>query len=236
VKQSFVDVPLALNSWVFGLILLTVGGVRMFRQDKLQFAQMMLPLIFVWFAGLVRAYPFHGRLLFFALPIAHILIAHGISAFDQAGGRRRRWFFVLIAVCFLFRPVQATLRIAAHPIFLEDMRPLLERLSVQKKPGELIYVDNEALYAFYYYRHRFAFDDQECLPGPFRRPGAIAVLTDEQKSKMENAAGVWLLYTHFIVHPDMLIPSEFHQWGYQRLRYERPGAFLYLYERRPVNK
>jgi hypothetical protein len=89
-----------------GLALVILGGVSLVRRGRAGLAVMLLlPLVLALAASMVRAYPFHGRLLLFTVPGLLIVLGEGLAASARLAGRAAG---VVLGVALLIGPAWDT--------------------------------------------------------------------------------------------------------------------------------
>jgi hypothetical protein len=85
-------------SLLLGLLLTVVGAIALGRRDAARLGMLGLPIVFAFSAGVLHAYPFHGRLLTYLIPAFHIFMAAGLFAI---GRRLSARLWVLLAALLL---------------------------------------------------------------------------------------------------------------------------------------
>ena len=213
-----------------------LGVFRLLRIQGREAAMYLLPFGMLWVLSLLRRYPIatgyypgYARLVFFSVPIAYILVAHGVQWLcGRAGGYYTAvWVVIpLIALC------TTELRFITGD---QGVRPMVEYVQENCRTGDALVTLQSGDMAWWYYG-RFA-----------EREPSIPVVSlswrDEQHSgvgeivaaneTLHNASRVWLLMHHTYLrsaHTRML--AHFGRFG--RISYRREGehgSFVYLFEK-----
>jgi hypothetical protein len=169
-------------------------------------------------AAFLDRYPLSGRFSLFLVAFMLIVIARGTA--DVIAASRRSWLVGVPLLLFLAVPVAGrALMKVPHPPKREDVRPLLEHLVREWKPGDTLYVYRTTQYALRYYaecsdcdRPRLPFrvepapksalngDLQAALVsrGPVVVGTESASLGDELKQLdvLRGRGRTWLLFSH----------------------------------------
>lgn len=125
----------------------------------------LLPLLFVInvIASAPRLYPFGVvRLSLFITPLLCILFAAGLGLLVRRGDHL--WLRYLVMIALLYPLLYANLT-GARPYLArgwqrEDIRGLVQILTTEKRPGEGLYVNQDAEPAFRFYWHRSGRDPE----------------------------------------------------------------------------
>jgi hypothetical protein len=67
-------------SALIGAVLALIGAVSLASRQPVWLVRLVGPIALAMVAGLLRAYPFHGRLLLFLVPALYLLLAEGLDA------------------------------------------------------------------------------------------------------------------------------------------------------------
>ncbi len=184
---------------------IALGTIWFLGRDRSALALLALPFVLVLIAVVAHSYPLgtdvggftkigpaRGRLLLFVLPAAFIATAAGVVALHDLGGVRRRVVAPSLGALLVIPPVYYS--IAELPRRPEDIRPLLERVSAEARPGDLLWVFYGAAQQFRYYELRGEAPRIETVVGSCERPYWRRYL-----SQIDSFAGrqrVWLLFSH----------------------------------------
>jgi 4-amino-4-deoxy-L-arabinose transferase-like glycosyltransferase len=153
-----------LGEWglYWGPPLLAAGaGALIYRRQGRILAYLLGPLVLALAAAALHRYPFMARcggnrLMLFSAPFLYLVAAAGAAAvLAWLWQKRQRWLALVLS---------AVLLAALHPVAnfrenlfphnnREQIQPLVERLSSQLRPGDLVYVYYFAIQPFQYYYH-----------------------------------------------------------------------------------
>jgi 4-amino-4-deoxy-L-arabinose transferase-like glycosyltransferase len=151
-----------------------------------------LPLVLHLLLSYRHVYPFDIRLTLYLLPLAILALAFGLDRMLLAaglGGNRAGW--LAIALCLWQGDV---FRRRHLPVRSEELKPVAEAVSRRIRPGERLWMNPDARYAFRFHilTEAFAFDSSQVLTGrpPLGATGSYA----EQVAALD--ADTWVLLTH----------------------------------------
>lgn len=241
-------------------LLIVPGAIGLVRREGVaRLALVAGPIMVALAAAAIDRYPLGGRFSLFLVPFLLLLVAEGVSeiAARVGGSVRRPAVLAAVALLLLAMPVRHALTTAVDPIRTEDVRPLLERVVREWRPGDAIYVFRNTQYAFRYYGEC---GDCGVAPLPFelRAPSRpidndgtpvalvtrppevlIGVLDDAIRltpniELIEGRTRVWALFSHVGVGNDSpleddMILGRLDERGRRLGSWSEPGADLYLY-------
>lgn len=129
-----------------------VGLVSLARHRPEVAVCLVAPLIFMLAAWSFHKYPTLGRTQLFLVPNFLLLLGEGMI-FLVANVRRvpLRVFFAAGAALVCITIASRTLGHITHPRRFEEMKPVLNDIAVEQKPGDTIFVYYYAEYALRYY-------------------------------------------------------------------------------------
>jgi hypothetical protein len=143
--------PLQLTVRPIGLALLAFGLFRLCKHGGRSASLLWAAVPVALLGAAVSAYPFAGRLALWLVPIAAITMTAAIPhRFVQ---RRAAWLLAattaltLVSAPALAGGLQRTVQVQE----VEELRPLLQRFSEVRKPGDLVLVEVATREAFEYY-------------------------------------------------------------------------------------
>ena len=219
-------------------------GVAWFRKrDRSALALLALPLAFLLAAVAGRAYPLgtdvsgftkigpaRGRLLLFLLPAAFVVAAAGVAWLRERGGVRARILAPLLAVSLAVPPLYyAVVELPRRP---EDVRPLLERVADEARPGDLLWVFYGAAQQYRYHASRGDAPQVETKIAACERPYWRRYLT--QVDSLAGRERVWLLFSHPAsvdgVHEGALLRGYLDRRARRVAEYGEKEAYLLLYD------
>ena len=141
--------PLELFAWPLALLLLGIGGYRVFRRAPgtatLAYAGIPIGVL----AAAVSAYPFASRLALWLVPLAFIALA---AVLPPRVDRGRPLMLGAAALTVVAAPMAAqSLPQAVQVLHRNELRPVMEQLKQEKEPGDLVLVDVPAKAPFDFY-------------------------------------------------------------------------------------
>jgi hypothetical protein len=252
------DRPLSHIAKLAALVIL-IGLLSLASRRPSLAAVVALPFVATLIASKLRLYPVTERTTLFLLPCVVLLAAEGMGWFARRiPGRAGVALSVAIASAVLAVPVYSAGNHLVNPRTKEEMRPVLDALLAESQPGDTLYLQGRAQYAFRYYadcecldlrlpvlRERFPFDD---VNGSSQESPAVAPTTArlivgrptiEASVLRRELRGVhgrlWFLYSH--VNYDVeetflqtIVPRLLDGLGTRITVIRRHGAGAYLYE------
>jgi hypothetical protein len=152
--------PLDLSPPLFAALLFIVGVVNLGRKNPQKTWMLILPIVLALTASGWKKFPFHGRFLVFYLPVLIIFVANGIFYLSHW---RKRFIPVLsyaFAVLLFIHPGKVTGQHFLKGYGNEELRPLMSHLKKHAKPGDAVYVIDQAHFAYLYYLGYFHFGER----------------------------------------------------------------------------
>ena len=147
-------------------LIFLLGCVHLLRTSPRTLCLLISPLAVCFAAALARKYPFGDRLLIFAVPL--VLMVMGAGVFGAFWAPRQR-LAPLVMLTALFLPLVGSAVLGIfRPATREELRPVLEAVSAEAAPGDVVYVYWGARPAFHFYTTvagRFAFKDATIVQG-----------------------------------------------------------------------
>lgn len=139
----------------------------------------------------LHKYPVGGRLLLFLVPLATLAVANGAwTVFDALRENRFAAFVVLgLIVAGVAWPTQDILR---RPMRTEPIRPVLEELRTEIRPGDRVYVYYSAVPAFIFYTRERPFPADIVTLGEEHQNDPAAIRAE----LMQLRGRVWVIFSH----------------------------------------
>jgi len=222
-------------SWVgLGAFLYVIGAISLFKQDKVVYLSLLLPVLFTLLAAFLGKYPFADRLILFVIPLLIIPLAEGteqlIKTLPTTQFRHASIFLIGI---ILFYPLVTTLNYLAKPKLKEEIRPVIEHVRENWQEGDIIYVYYGAKRPFAYYQPQYQFQDDDYIIGIEARDEWVKYLPDLNQLREHNR--VWLIFSHVHsgdgINEEKLLINWLDRTGaIQKDWFPRAGAASYLYE------
>lgn len=127
------------DGWSYAYLGVAVlGGWVLWRRSRLTAVVLLVPLVAALGAAAARLYPLAGRLGFFLSPIVVILLGAGIDTVVR-WWRGPRWTRAVLGVLLVVAPLGMLAR-RPPPFITQHVRPLLETLRANLRPGDRVYV------------------------------------------------------------------------------------------------
>jgi hypothetical protein len=161
------------------------------RKDAALF--LLLPVLVAVGASAATLYPFTARLLAFIIPFFLLAVAAGASHLLASMPARLQFMSPLLLAILGGAPLYA-IATALPPSRVQHLRPAIEHLQQQQRPGDRVYVYYGAGLAFGYYALRLGVPTEGVVRGrcAFDDPRRYLREIDS----LRGAERVWLLMTH----------------------------------------
>jgi hypothetical protein len=167
----------------------------------------------------VKAYPFAGRLLLFAVPAMVLVVAHGAAFVTEKLGRGAG--LVVLGLLFV-APVAECYAHLKHPLHDEDARGVIAHAYANWQPGDRVYVSHGAAPAFGYYRPRYPFPADAVTLGADPR-GNLASLRDELAA-FRGQKRMWVILAHRSPAEEAAVTAYLDGMGRREEELRRPDA------------
>jgi hypothetical protein len=154
---DYVHDPLHLGPTLLVGVLFVVGTVSLARRDRTACALVLAPLALQLLASALGIFPLSGRLVLGYVPLVLVVLASGpgllttAPRWDRAGGVATAAIAALVVVPLVPNAVDAA-KLTGNPLRFEEIRPVLQAVQHDYKPGQLLYVNVPALTAFQIYQ------------------------------------------------------------------------------------
>lgn len=212
-------------------------------------------------AALLSKYPAGGRFWLFLAPALLVLISLGVQELVSAS-RRPLLLGLPLVLALAGPPVAQALAHTGDVPRREDVRPLLQQLAREWRPGDSLYVYPDAQYALRFYGEcggcgagRYPFPLRPAAPGASDGSGFPTALASEPPAILIGRAGdtpaqslarldalrgrarVWLLFSHVRgilsgLDQQQLTLAYLDKIGRRLGSSSEPGAALFLYDLR----
>jgi hypothetical protein len=234
-----------------GGVLFAIGALALLKSQKELAAALLLPLLFLLTASALDLYPMVERLVKFVTPILVLIMAAGVRVLMT---RLQTVPMASIALVFmlLIYPLLDSITSLKYPQVREHVRPLLEKLSALRSPGDIVYVYYGAQYAYAYYAPRLDLPMDEPLDtyihfhgapstrGPIEPDAGMTIGISARKQpglyaadleRMKGRTRTWVVLTHiWPPEEDELIEAELDRMGNRFFEAKSPGAKLWGYD------
>lgn len=131
-----------------------VGVLVLWRRDPREITTWVAPAGLALLAALARIYPFDGRLILFVAPAIFLLVAEGaeeLIARARPIGWLRTPAAAALIVLLVFHPAVEASRGIGRPRYFEQLRPVLEHVSLARRPGDVVVLYYNSQFAARYY-------------------------------------------------------------------------------------
>lgn len=211
---------------------LFVGCVLAWRRSAKGFWLLVSPVLLALAASAMGKYPFADRLLLFTVPFSLLLIATGtVHIVRQSRGLEGAVGTILLLIILVPLALVAG-RDILRPRTVEEVRPVVERLSRERRAGDTIYVFYGSRNPFRYYASALGIGPGEYTIGAGRRedPEAYSRGLEALRGKRR----VWVVYCVPCpwggVRDEQPFLRDLNAIGTRIDEFQRPGAALFLYD------
>jgi len=182
-----------------GVATFCAGCAWMARHRSLRLALLLAPAGAALAASAARAYPFGGeypsagRVLVFLIPSLAFVMAEGIAALPRmVRGGAGRAAMAAAAVLVLLPAVAYAARSVPH--VRAEVKPLLDYVNEQRRPGDLMYVYYNGQSVFEYYAPRYGWNRANTVAGVCARFEPARYLDD--LARLRGRPRVWVLFVN----------------------------------------
>lgn len=215
-----------------------IGLFAVYRKNWITFFTLSSPVVVTLIASYLHKYPFRERLVLFLVPFFLIIIAEGI-VFLLTPSQNRSKFLTLFGIIILISIITPSLLNSSHliinPQVKEEVRPLIEYLKANQKPGDSLYIYWKGISHFKYYAPKYGCSEEEYVLGSYELPDEDEIPKAEWEryqqefEPFKGQARVWFLFRVKAEEEERLL-SDLNQIGQQVEIYRQPGAFICLYD------
>lgn len=188
--------PLSVVTTAAAMGVFACGFAWMRRHRRLRLALLLAPAGFALAASAAHVYPFaseflsSGRVLVFLLPSLAFVMAEGVASLPRLFPRRAGRAAVAAASALVLLPAAAYAALSV-PHLRSEVKPLLDFVNEQRRPGDLMYVYYNGQSVFEYYAPRYGWNRANTVAGacarfaPERYPDDLA--------RLRGRPRVWVL-------------------------------------------
>ena len=221
--------------WLLGPLAI-VGIVSLWRRERGVLIVLVVPWVTVVVASSRQLYPATERLVLFLIPFLAVVVAAGTVAVANWAAERMALLGPAIIAVVLIVSGSVALHRFGSPQPVEELRPLLEQLHAQVRPGDTIYVAETAVPAFDYYEGRLGFAGAHVVLGSASIDDTRGVM--REVAPLAGSNRVWLVTSAYWQPEGQTTPeisAVFDQLGRRVSEAARPGSMVSLYDlqRRP---
>jgi 4-amino-4-deoxy-L-arabinose transferase-like glycosyltransferase len=133
--------PAGLKTPILPLLFAIVGTITLARRRGPQFVLLAGPILAALVASALHRYPFHSRLILFLAPALILLVAEGLAVTFRYSSRPSLLILtVALSLAVVVPPTWTALQRLIHPRQVEEIRPLVEYLHLNRRAGDTLYV------------------------------------------------------------------------------------------------
>lgn len=214
--------------------LLVLIGTWFIAQKDLRWTSIFLvSMALTILASSIHKYPFGARTVLFLVPGIVLGAGKGI---EQVGIwlkniRVLKWVLPSVLMIFLlYHPAYTAANNFIHPKPYEHIKPTMEYLAQNYKPGDVIYIYSGAVPAFHFYMSKYNLEDSSFIDGTgYGTPKEF----DAQLDELAGQKRVWILFSHIYEKGDFndrdYILAYLDTIGDKKREYRISGTSVYLY-------
>jgi Dolichyl-phosphate-mannose-protein mannosyltransferase len=223
--EAHVGLPLA-GAAAFAFL---IGCRSLFPSIKLLF--LVTPLFLTLLASGFHKYPFSGRLLLFLTPFILMLIAEGAKYIHKMTRDHSRMIGITFITLLLSMPIMSAFNRVINPVFVEEIRPVVDYVRNVQRHDDLIYLYYDAYYAFKYYQYRYGYNNRYTIGVAARGNWKLYL---EDLHKLHGQKRVWIIFSH-VFHDDHVNEEKLFLFyldtvGKRIDSFKTLGSSVYLYD------
>ncbi|MCA1990448.1 MAG: glycosyltransferase family 39 protein [Coleofasciculus sp. S288] len=235
--------PLGFQEIMDGLAIISfvVGCIACYRRKKETLWLLLSPVIVTFFAAYLQKYPFRSRLVLFLTPFVILLMAEGIDyLMRRVRSKPINIAGIVLLVVLLYSPVVDSSKLLVQPYWREEIKPIISYVKTRQQPGDVLYIFQRGEYQFKYYAEKYGYQEGDYIIGvdDLDKQDGKRHLSDAEREryqkdldKLRGNKRVWLLFSHANVDSENeMVKTYLDSIGKQVDFFERPGAFVYLYD------
>ncbi|NJQ97995.1 MAG: hypothetical protein HC784_10980 [Hydrococcus sp. CSU_1_8] len=213
------------------------GLFAYYKTNKRVLLFLTAPFLITLIASYLHKYPFRDRLLLFLAPLAIFIIAEGIVFLLTQFRERYKYVTILgifVLIFLVIPPVISASQLIVRPQLKEEIRPVLEYVESNQKPGDTLYIYASGKSAFTYYAKKYGYEEGDYIIGDRVLPNDEDRTQEEwehYKQEINMLRGkqrVWLLY-RAKEEEKSEISAYLNSIGQPIDFYSQPGIIVYLY-------
>jgi hypothetical protein len=219
---------------IFTIVLLA-GVWALYQRRRDAFFLLILPIAFGVLSSAFKVYPFTGRVATYLLPGLLLITAAGAHYLVSRWPSKLHLLLPTAFCLLILAPVYAAAT-TLPPFWLQHLRPILEHVQAEFRPGDAIFVHYGAGQAFHYYSGRLRLPSDRVVIGR-----CSAVQPREYLRQIDVLRGfsrVWVIVTFHVTREAALLVEYLDSIGRRLDKVVAPisgtqvleGAFGYLYD------
>lgn len=191
--------------------LFIAGLVFLLSKNAEVFGIMTAPILLTVALGFF-GYPLYDRLLLFLMPLLVVIIAFGVNALSTHPAVKYKKVLVFCCLFILMKPsLLATTLQFTEKYAHEEVKPVLETIKKNIRPGDVMYVYYGASPAFEYYAARYQLNNVEVIEGAGSRKDRAKYLDDIKRISRHKR--VWVLFSHIYEDEDRFFLDNIKEHG-----------------------
>lgn len=250
---EFFQDPLGLSPIFLAISMFILGAFGIFKSDKRIFSFLVIPFFLMIIASSLKMFPSFGRFLLFLIPAALLFISQGISMVINKG-RIGLFLGLMVFGVLIGQPMKKAIFNEINSTGQEEMRPLVGVLLKEQFPGDVIFMNDSAQYAYKYYLKYYHFalapiEDGYFNDGSVKESIMLVLNRTDSKERMITWVQLyrkksplklgessfkqrtWIILSHlYDRETEEFIKGCFDDRGKMLSVIKEPGASLYLYE------
>ena len=199
---SLLSVSLDRTELIFAIscgLLIFIGSVSFFVKNRPATLIMILSLVMALIASGLKKYPLQERFLLFMVPFVYLLIAEGLIRVYMFIAKRNHAVALIICGVILitvFKPeIGNTTRNFLYPSRSWDLRPVMENVVKNYKPGDIFYVSGGGE-IFDYYSTVYGLKTSHVILRNTHRIVGLWAFENDLKA-LAGTNRVWIIFAHF---------------------------------------
>jgi hypothetical protein len=223
-------------------ILTVIGGVSLFIRKRSIALILLLTVLMALVASALQKYPLKGRFMLFLVPLFLLILSEGVGRLYESVVKKNRAMALILcglpAIWLIFFPVMVTYYDVRSSRSDTGIRPIVEYVSKNRMPEDIIYVYHSADPSFRYYAPLFGIDikDEHILIGKSLVLKKLAFGSFfKDVDALKGRGRVWFVFTDIVDcggcdgDPQAFYVGELSKRGLLLDQSNGTGANAYLY-------
>jgi hypothetical protein len=190
------------------------------------------PIVFALAASILHKYPFKERLMLFAVPALLLFIAAGTErVIEKTHQLSPTVGYIFLGLLFL-HPLSFSGYHLIHPQKIEEIKPVMSYVMVNRRPGDILYLYSGSEIAFRYYSERYGFREGDYIVGVESRDNWK--IYENDLGRLRGHKRVWVLFSHVWkysgVDEEQYFLNHLSSIGTRLDAMKKNGAAVYLYD------
>lgn len=219
----------------FVFILMLLGWIFLWRRNQSQAITLGLIFLITLTASALQLYPVYERMILFLIPIGLLLTGETVDALYRSLQKQK----VLATVSWLvlcgyliYGPLTTSTEFFLKPKYYEHIRPSMQYLHDNWRPGDAMYVSNGAKAQFDFYAPLYGLTNAHYISSP-REDYQNRVNMLRELDTFKGKPRVWILFSHVYENGDFnerdFILDYLKGIGSKKREFRIPGTSVFLY-------